>query len=128
MNAATRELVRRRASFRCEYCGLHQEQSPLAALHIEHILPRKHGGGDDLDNLALACVDCNLHKGTNLAGHDPQTGLLTELFHPRRQSWAEHFEWQGTMIVGKTAVGRTTVVVLQLNAEERRQLRAVSAQ
>jgi hypothetical protein len=128
MNAATRSQVCRRASFRCEYCGLHQDQSPLAALHVEHILPRKHGGSDDLDNLALACIDCNLHKGTNVAGYDPVTGQLTELFHPRRQVWREHFERQGAMIVGTTAVGRTTVEVLQLNAEERLQLRTASGQ
>jgi 5-methylcytosine-specific restriction endonuclease McrA len=128
MNSATRSHVCRRASFRCEYCGLHQDQSPLAALHIEHILPRKHGGGDDLDNLALACVDCNLHKGSNVAGYDPETGKLTELFHPRRQPWGEHFERQGAMIVGITAIGRTTAEILQLSAEERLQLRTASGQ
>jgi hypothetical protein len=126
MNAATRSQVYRRASFRCEYCGLHQDQSPLAALHVEHILPRKHGGSDDLANLALACVDCNLHKGSNVAGYDPASGQLTELFHPRRQSWHEHFEREGAMIVGRTPIGRTTVEVLLLNTEERLQLRTAS--
>ena len=126
MDAAVRNLVRRRAGDRCEYCGLHQAQSPLAALHLEHIRPRKHGGTDDADNLALACVDCNLHKGTNVAGYDPQTGTLTELYHPRRQNWAEHFEWREVFIVGRTAIGRTTVDVLNLNSEERLQLRTAS--
>jgi hypothetical protein len=128
MNAATRSHVCRRAEFRCEYCGLHQDQSPLAALHIEHVLPRKHGGTDDLDNLALACIDCNLHKGSNVAGYDPETGQLTELFHPRNQSWHEHFERQGVIIVGRTSIGRTTIDVLRLNTEERLQLRTASGQ
>jgi hypothetical protein len=128
MNAATRSQVCNRAGFRCEYCGLHQDQSPLAALHVEHILPRKHGGSDDLDNLALACIDCNLHKGSNVAGYDPESGQLTGLFHPRIQSWHEHFERQGAMIIGKTSIGRTTVEVLQLNAEERLQLRTACGQ
>src|SRR5436309_15778446 len=66
MSPALQAHVRERAGNRCEYCQLRQEDSPLAALHIEHILPRSHGGTDDLDNLALACIDCNLHKGTNL--------------------------------------------------------------
>ena len=79
MDAATRDIVRKRANYRCEYCGLHEDQSPLAALHIEHILPRKHGGTDHLENLALACIDCNLHKGSNVAGYDPETKQLTEL-------------------------------------------------
>lgn len=56
MDAATRRLVRERAGNRCEYCGLHQDESPLAVLHVEHIRPRKHGGSDETVNLALACV------------------------------------------------------------------------
>src|SRR5438034_7481443 len=66
MSPALRARVRERAGNRCEYCQLRQEDSPLAVLHIEHIVPRIHGAGDDLDNLALACIDCNLHKGPNL--------------------------------------------------------------
>ena len=66
IGSQTRTKVRERARNACEYCGLHQDDSPLAALHIEHIIPRIHGGSDDLDNLALACLDCNLHKGTNI--------------------------------------------------------------
>jgi hypothetical protein len=128
MDAATRDWVRRRAGYRCEYCGLHEDQSPLAALHIEHILPRKHGGTDRLDNLALACIDCNLRKGSNIAGFDPRTGRLTGLFHPRHHHWAEHFEWQGVVILGITPIGRVTVEVLRMNDEERLQLRMVSLQ
>src|SRR5436190_24135307 len=126
MDAAVRNVVRRRAGDRCEYGGLHQAQSPLASLHLEHVRPIKHQGTDDLANLALACIDCNLRKGTNVAGYDPQSGVLTELFHPRNQLWAEHFEWRAVFIVGLTAVGRTTVEVLDLNSEDRLQLRVVS--
>src|SRR5438445_2468082 len=118
MSPALRAQVRERAGNRCEYCQLRQEDSPLAALHIEHIVPRVHGGGDDLDNLALACIDCNLHKGSNLTGIDPQTGQVTELFHPRRDDREDHFEWQGMYLVGKTAIGRTTVRVLHINSED----------
>jgi hypothetical protein len=126
MDAATRKAVRARAANQCEYCGLRQDQSPLATLHVEHVIPRKHGGTDHHDNLALACIDCNLSKGTNIAGFDPQTGALTELFHPRRQIWSEQFEWQEFLIVGKTPIGRTTVKVLNLNSDERVEKRIVS--
>ena len=77
-----RARVRERAQNACEYCHLHQDDSPLATLHIEHIIPKIHGGSDDIDNLAVACIDCNLHKGTNLTGIDPETNALAELFHP----------------------------------------------
>ena len=119
-----RAQVRERAHNACEYCHLHQDDSPLAALHVEHIIPKVHGGSDELNNLALACIDCNLHKGTNLAGIDPQTNQLTELFHPRRHEWEEHFEWQGIYLAGKTAIGRTTIRVLNINSEDQVALRS----
>jgi hypothetical protein len=62
-------------------------------LHVSAKPARRRS--DDPGNLALACIDCNLHKGTNLTGIDPQTNDVTELFHPRRQSWDDHFEWRG---------------------------------
>ncbi|HEY4088288.1 MAG TPA: HNH endonuclease [Bryobacteraceae bacterium] len=122
--ARTRAHVRERAQNTCEYCHLHQDDSPLAALHIEHIVPKIHGGTDHPDNLALACIDCNLHKGTNLTGIDPHTNELTQLFHPRQYSWEEHFEWRGIYLAGKTAIGRTTVRVLHINSEDQIVLRS----
>ena len=98
MTERMRARVRERAGQRCEYCQLHQDDSPLAVLHVEHILPRAHGGTDDLANLALACIDCNLHKGPNLTGIDPQTNRVTELFHPRRHRWEDHFTWHGILL------------------------------
>jgi 5-methylcytosine-specific restriction endonuclease McrA len=121
---AARAFVRQRAANRCEYCHLHQDDSPLAALHIEHIRPRKHGGSDDESNLCLACIDCNLHKGSNLTGIDPLTGALTELFHPRQQRWEDHFAFEGIYIVGKSALGRTTIRVLDMNSDDQLNLRA----
>ena len=99
----------------------------MAALQIEHIRPRKHQGNDDLDNLALACIDCNLHKGTNVAGYDPETGTLTPLFHPRHHRWSDHFHWSGVVIVGLTPIGRTTVTVLDLNGLDRVELRSLGS-
>jgi hypothetical protein len=124
MNNFVRRTVRERAGNRCEYCQLRQEDSLLAALHVEHVIPKKHGGNDELDNLALACVDCNLHKGSNLTGIDPGTSQIVELFHPRRHIWDEHFEWRGITIFGKTAVGRVTVQVLNMNSEDQLSLRS----
>lgn len=123
MTAAIRALVRERAGSRCEYCQLHQEDSPLAALHIEHIRPIKHGGGDEESNLCLACIDCNLHKGPNLTGIDPLTDSVVPLFHPRLQRWDEHFQWDGIHITGTTDVGRATVRVLCMNSDEQLELR-----
>jgi hypothetical protein len=122
MDLATRELVRRRADDRCEYCGLHQRHSRLT-FHIEHVVARKHGGADEPSNLALACHRCNLHKGPNLSGIDPLTGSVVSLFHPRTDDWREHFALAGVRIGGLTGIGRATVQVLAMNDARRLELR-----
>jgi hypothetical protein len=76
-----------------------------------------------LNNLAHACLACNLHKGPNLTGIDPRTKKLTRLFNPRRHAWTRHFRLQGAWILGRTAVGRTTVEVLAMNDPDRLDLR-----
>ncbi|MEP6664795.1 MAG: HNH endonuclease [Verrucomicrobiota bacterium] len=128
MDAKVREAVRLRAANRCEYCRLRQEQDTFHFFHIEHIIARQHGGNDDPSNLALACHQCNLHKGTNLAGLDPDTSEMTRLFHPRRDDWREHFALSGTRINEITTIGRTTTWLLQMNSEERLELRKVLQQ
>jgi hypothetical protein len=118
MDGATRELVADRAGRRCEYCRLPREFDALP-FQIDHILPRKHGGGDSLDNLALSCFNCNVYKGPNLSGIDPQNGAIAALFHPRTDRWHEHFHWDGPRLVARTAVGRATIAVLGINRSER---------
>jgi hypothetical protein len=127
MDAAVKRMVRERAGDRCEYCHLRQEQSPLFPLQIEHIRTRKHHGGDELENLALACIDCNLHKGPNVAGIDAESHQLTELFHPRHHAWSDHFEFRGPLILGKTAIGRVTVDVLNMNSYDQVALRLLAS-
>jgi hypothetical protein len=121
--------VRRRAGHRCEYCLIPQMLFDRS-FHIEHIVAKQHGGKTTLDNLALACWQCNLKKGPNLSGLDPETGELSRLFHPRLDIWKEHFAWREAMpptrrveTVGVTPVGRATVRLLELNEELRQALR-----
>jgi len=54
MDARRRVHVRERAENRCEYGQRHQDDAPLAAHHIEPIIPRVHGGNDEPDNHARA--------------------------------------------------------------------------
>lgn len=124
LDAELRQWVRRRAGERCEYCGLRQEHEPFYRFQVEHIIPRQHQGGDDESNLALACPHCNLHKGPNLSGIDPECGAIIELFHPRRQNWQAHFAFQNAWVRGLTATGRATIAVLAMNAPIRLEIRA----
>jgi hypothetical protein len=120
---ALRTLVRQRADNRCEYCHIQQDQVPFVPFHVNHISPRKHGGGTHPSNLALSCMHCNLHKSSDLSGIDPDGGAITPLFHPRRDRWAEHFVFQGALIVGLTPVGRATVRTLNMNGADRLEVR-----
>lgn len=124
MDAATRRIVRQRAMLRCEYCGVPQSSSPFFAFHVEHVHARQHVQDDSLENLALACPQCNLHKGPNLSSIDPETGSVVELFHPRHQAWDEHFAMVAAEIVGRTPTGRATVHLLQMNAEVQVKIRS----
>jgi hypothetical protein len=107
--------VRSRAKQACEYCRMPQVCYPTVPFPIDHIIARQHNGETVLANLALSCLHCNSHKGPNIAGLDPRTRRLTRLFHPRRQNWDRHFRWDGSLLVGRTPVGRVTVAVLDLN-------------
>lgn len=122
MDRATAERVRRRASALCEYCLIPQEFDALP-FQIDHIVARKHGGAGTDDNLALICLACNVHKGPNIAGLDPLSGEVTRLFHPRRDRWMDHFEWNGPDLAGISACGRATVAVLRINLDHRVLLR-----
>lgn len=113
VDAGTRALVWRRAQGRCEYCRVHQDDFDFFTFHVEHIIPKQHGGGDDAVNLCLACPECNAAKGTNLTGL--LAGKIVPLFHPRRQVWNRHFAWQGGLLVGKSSTGKVTVQVLNIN-------------
>lgn len=117
MTGGQREFVRQRASGRCEYCRLPDFAVEPNDFHVEHIIPRKHRGGDETDNLAWACIFCNLYKGPNLASFDPDTGELTRLFHPRRDRWDQNFRMDGAQIFGLTPIGRTTIWLLEMNSE-----------
>ena len=56
---SVRYEVLKRAKSRCELCGAHDYEK---ALHIDHIVPKAHGGSDDIDNLQVLCVTCNSNK------------------------------------------------------------------
>ena len=51
--------VLRRAKFRCELCGTLDADK---ALEVDHIVPRNHGGRDDITNLQALCYSCNAMK------------------------------------------------------------------
>ena len=123
MDARTRQLVRERAQDRCEYCHL-----PASAdewpFHVDHIVARVHGGDSNADNLCWSCTQCNLHKASNIASIDPESGQRVDLFHPRVDQWRAHFALDfNARIIGLTSTGRATVRLLDMNGSPQLELR-----
>jgi hypothetical protein len=83
--------VRDRSGGRCEYCLLPQQGSRAPFRDRPH---------------------------HHLTGLDSATGKITRLYHPRPHKWAYHFRFQGSTLIGGTAIGRTTIDVFQMNHPE----------
>lgn len=100
----------------CCYCRTSAANSGIP-LSFDHIVPRSAAGVTSFDNVCLCCRPCNEFKSDLLEVADPLTAERVALFHPRRQSWNDHFSWSpdGSRIEGLTATGRATIVALRLN-------------
>lgn len=59
--AEVREYLLAKWKHSCAYCG--RTGIPL---NIEHLQPRSRGGSDRISNLAIACIECNQSKGSQL--------------------------------------------------------------
>ena len=116
LSDSTRQFVRKRANYHCEYCKAAELLMGLKC-EIDHIIPRSRGGSNELDNLCAACTFCNGRKYIKVGGVDPNIGQIALLFNPREQEWPAHFRWSGdgTIIIGTTPCGRAAVEALQLN-------------
>lgn len=123
VDPALRALVIIRALNCCEYCGL-PDDVVLIKHQPDHIIAVKHGGQTTLENLAYACYACNHQKGSDIASIDPQSGLITKLYHPRTDRWLDHFRWTGPLIDPLTNIGRTTAALLRFNELHRVTTRA----
>jgi hypothetical protein len=117
---ATRHRVAREAGYRCGYC-LCSELILGEPMEFDHLIPESRGGRTELQNLWLACSQCNDFKSDRVRARDPATGRVVRLFNPRRDVWADHFRWidGGLIVEGTTPIGRATVMALKLNRRVR---------
>lgn len=109
--SGTRELVRQRAGYRCEFCGSHEIDAG-GELTIDHYRPRAREGDDGPDNLIYACSRCNLYK------HDfwPESPEGPRLWNPRDEPFENHFiELPDGTLDSLTPTGAFTIRQLRLN-------------
>ncbi len=116
INEATRNQVRQRANYLCEYCHA-SEKWQYVRFTVDHVIPLDRAGSNSLNNLALACFHCNRRKSNKITAIDPESSLAAPLFNPRSDIWQEHFIWSADRIhiIGLTSTGRATVAALALN-------------
>ena len=74
-----REIVIRRDGGMCQACGLEGN-------HVDHIVPRRLGGDDSLNNLQLLCQNCNLRKGGTFFDKPRTPMTLLGSFIPKNAS------------------------------------------
>lgn len=127
ISRAIRAQIRERAGGRCEYCRKPDRVSTYG-YHADDIIPVKHGGNSGLDNLAWACFECNINKSENIASYDRVSGQLTPLFHPRKDAWENHFEFNAETLHGINAVGRITIHILDINHPDQLETRRILMQ
>jgi 5-methylcytosine-specific restriction endonuclease McrA len=78
---------------KCIHCGakvtVALDGTLLGGATLEHIQPRAHEGGDDIENLAIACARCNAQKGVRHDSRrkgDPKLVELVARLLERRRS------------------------------------------
>jgi 5-methylcytosine-specific restriction endonuclease McrA len=84
-------------SGKCLHCNarllIGLDGEPISRATIEHILPRNHGGTDDLVNLGIACARCNSEKGVR-HDHKKKTDVrlqevIAKLAAKRKARWRD---------------------------------------
>jgi hypothetical protein len=118
ISAELRRLVRARAGGICEYCLIAEDDTHFGCA-IDHIISEKHGGLTEAENLALACVFCNLAKGSDIGSFDQERGHLVRFFNPRTDRWADHFVIAGNRIETRSPIGEATARILGFNVSDR---------
>ena len=59
VSGTVRYEVLKNAKYRCELCGV---SADVKSLEVDHIIPRNHGGADDITNFQALCYSCNATK------------------------------------------------------------------
>jgi len=78
-----RQIVIRRDAGTCQVCGQPGE-------HVDHVIPRRLGGTDELSNLQLLCRTCNLSKGGRFFS-TPKTPMTPHVLNTPENGSIAHY-------------------------------------
>ncbi len=79
----SRQNIYERDHSTCQYCGKRLQRSQLT---IDHVLPQSRGGGDSWGNLVVACLKCNVKKGSRT----PEEAHMPLTRKPFKPAWIPH--------------------------------------
>jgi len=74
----------------CQYCGKRSRN-----LTLDHVIPRRQGGGQSWENIVAACIPCNHVK----AGRTPQEAGMKLLQRPRAPYPSPYYVLHGRPIL-----------------------------
>jgi hypothetical protein len=57
----------------------------MEATHVDHVIPRRLGGDDSMDNLQALCKRCNLAKGGGFFESTPTPMTPLASFTPKNE-------------------------------------------
>ena len=77
----SRRSVFARDNYTCQYCGAGAKE-----LTIDHVVPKRHGGGMHWENLVACCRRCNTKKGDKT----PEKAGMKLLRQPRRPRYTPY--------------------------------------
>ena len=134
ISAATRRLVRERAGFACEYCGV-TETDTGGELTIDHFQPRTYGGSDSTENLLYCCHRCNEYKADYWQRRPDDIAL----WNPRQEQMDSHLLLLadgslypitpvGELTLGRLRLNRPALVAFRLRGRSRAEDQRLLAQ
>jgi len=114
--------------YSCGYCSIAEIEAAGIAFQIDHYEPRASAPHlvDDYTNLLWVCQHCNEFKGD----WSPPTSARNagiRFYRPDLDDPDEHFEISGLRLNGKSAIGKFTIELLNLNRSALRRLRDLRA-
>lgn len=78
ISAETKRDILKHWGKRCAYCG-----TPADTAWMDHVMPKKHGGGDEIGNIVPSCHHENIRKSgkplINFAGIKKATAILEKI-------------------------------------------------